>query len=104
MASHVPSLPCKTVLVCLGERKREVRFKAEGASDLEELLKSISEVFEDVFTQERISASQLIISVKNEDWNGEFLDATGDIPDKSVVKAIVSQHFDAGVRSIGKVR
>ena len=102
MASHVPTY--KTVLVCYGDRKREVRFKAEGTSDLEELLKGISEVFEEVFIQEGISASQLIISIKNEDWNGEFLDATGDIPDKSVVRAVVNKQFDSGVCSIGKVR
>ena len=38
----------KTVLVCLGERKRTVTFRSGGGNEVESLLESVKEVYKDV--------------------------------------------------------
>ena len=38
----------KTVLVCLGERKRAVTFRSGGGNEVESLLESVKEVYKDV--------------------------------------------------------
>lgn len=73
----------KVVLVCLGKRKWEVAFIDDGEG-LNTLLDAIRETFSDVFGDE-----QLLLQVKNEEWSGEFVDVTGDVPDKSVLKVIL---------------
>ena len=44
-------------------------------------------MFADVLSTED-PTYQLILQKKNEDWDGEFIDAVGEIPDKSVVRAV----------------
>ena len=81
--------PLKKVLVCFEERKREVAFSSgsEKEGDVSSLLDAIAKVFADVLPAEN-PTHQLILQIKNEDWDGEFLDAEGQIPDKSVVRAV----------------
>ena len=72
----------KVVLVCLGERKREVSFS--GGYD--SLLQQANETYKDVLCGRRINVLQL----KNEDWEGQFVDIQNkEIADKSVVRACV---------------
>lgn len=77
----------KKVLVCLGENRREVMFSGNA----KDLLEGVVEVFSDVLSAQKISASQLVLQLKNEDWGGDFLDidkVTAEIPDKSVIKVV----------------
>ena len=80
--------PPKKVLVCLRER-REVTFSSGGGKegDISSLLDAVAKVFADVLPAED-PTHQLILQKKNEDWDGEFIDAVGEIPDKSVVRAV----------------
>lgn len=81
--------PPKKVLVCFGERRREVTFSSGGGKegDISSLLDAVAKVFADVLPAED-PTHQLILQKKNEDWDGEFIDAVGEIPDKSVVRAV----------------
>ncbi len=86
----------KTVLVCLGERKREVSFSCirsneEEETDVKALLKKLGKVFCDVLSADKIRLDQLVLQYKNEDWSGEFIDAMGSISDKSIIRAVVCQ-------------
>ncbi len=85
----------KTVLVCLGERKREVSFEFSSDniedSEVKALLTQLGEVFSDVLSADKIRLDQLVLQYKNEDWNGEFIDAMGPICNKSVIRAVVCQ-------------
>lgn len=77
----------KKVLVCLGENRREVMFSGNA----KDLLEGVVEVFSDILSAQKISASQLVLQLKNEDWGGDFLDidkVTAEIPDKSVIKVV----------------
>ena len=80
----------KKVLVCLGERKREISFiSKDDAPDGNSLLKEAVKAFHDVLDDEK--AARLLLQLKNEDWDGDYVDVVGvmSIPDKSVLKAIV---------------
>lgn len=87
--------PCqeKAVLVCFGNnetRKREVKFICttdDGSSDTKDLVKQIGVVFKDVISQEALP--QVIVLLKSESLSCEFVEVTGVIPDKSVVKAAI---------------
>ena len=89
----------KTVLVCFGERKREVTFSSESekeGADLEALLDEVKKVFDDVLAPEGITNKQLILQTKSEEWCGEFLDSRGQISDKSVVKVVLNKQIGEG--------
>lgn len=86
----------KKVLVCLGERKREVTFLSEGTdnptiSDGKRLMSETCTVYGDLLTDDE--KERLILQLKSEDWEGVFVDVTdgASIPDKSVLKAIVDK-------------
>lgn len=83
------SISPKKVLVIFEERRREVTFFGRSAKegDIAPLLDAIGQVFADLLPSET-PTHQLILQTKNEDWNGEFVDAEGEIPDKSVVKVV----------------
>ena len=53
----------KSVLACMGDRKREVIFTEEGS-----LLSAVRETFADVLQGDE----EILLQVKHEDWNGEF--------------------------------
>ena len=77
----------KTVLVCLGERKRAVTFRSGGGNEVESLLESVKEVYKDVLGDK---CEQLLLQSKSEKWQGEFVDIqSGPIFDQSVLKASV---------------
>lgn len=75
----------KKVLVCLGERKREVVFADDG-EDMKPLLDAIRDVFSDVLGD---NSNELILQVKHEEWSGKFVDLTGRVPDRSGLKAVL---------------
>ena len=76
----------KKVLVCLGERKREVVFVDDGEDVRKALLGAIRQVFSDVIDND---SNELLLEVKHEEWSGEFVDLTGTVIDRSVVKAVL---------------
>ena len=77
----------KTVLVCLGERKRTVTFRSGGGNEVPSLLESVKEVFKDVLADK---CEQLLLQSKSEKWQGEFIDIqSGPVDDQSVLKASV---------------
>ena len=83
----------KKVLVCLGDRKREVSFLSkDDEPDGKNLLKETVKVFSDVLVEENDKDS-LVLQLKNEEWDGDFIDVVSmmSIPDKSVLKAIIAQ-------------
>ena len=89
----------KKVLVCLGERRREVSFAAgnekEDGGDVKALLDATGEVFADVLTStSQGEREKLILQMKSEDWDGEFVDAEGEIPDKAVLRALRTGQFN----------
>ena len=74
----------KTVLACLGERKREVTFTAEG-----DKMKALTDAIKRVYADKLQIDGELVIQLKDENWGGEFVDAsTTTIPDRGVVKVI----------------
>ena len=77
----------KTALVCLGDRKREVAFASKGGR--EALIRAVREVFNDVLSDDDDSDEQLLLQIKNEEWNGEFVDLVSEVPDRSVLKVVV---------------
>ena len=101
-----PVLP-KKVLVSFKERKREVTFLSGKDGDIVPLLDAVGQVFADVLPSEN-PTEKLIVQVKNEEWDGEFTDAVGEIPDKSVVKVVRVGEFREGhgceTRLKGEVR
>ena len=58
-----------------------------------ELKQAILDRFHDLPGMEDIGADQLIIMVKREEFGGEFeeVELDSDIPDKSVLKAVVEE-------------
>ncbi|XP_064391762.1 uncharacterized protein LOC135339554 isoform X2 [Halichondria panicea] len=74
----------KKVLVCFGERKREVSFSSEGGNG--ELLKQTQLVFRDIDQNKN-----LVLQLKSEEWDGLFLDVTDNVSvaDKSVLRAVL---------------
>ncbi len=78
----------KSVLVCVGERKRAVSFSIHPTpkAELQALLTAIASAFEDVPNV----TTPLALQLKNEDWGGEILDVVEGkvIPDKSVIRVI----------------
>ena len=80
-----PSSISKTVLVCVGEHKREVAFASDGEDDKKTLLPAVRQAFSDVLSGEE----QLLLQIKREDWNGEFTDLMeGSITDHSVLMTL----------------
>ncbi len=72
----------KSVLVCLGERKREVSFACHSSyQELEALSVAVRDVYSDVLKGEE----DLIFQVKGKEWNGEFIDICGPVPDRAVL-------------------
>ena len=81
--------------------------------DVSSLLDAIAKVFADVLPAENPMHHQLILQIKNEDWDGEcldaeFLDTEGEIPDKSLVRAVrmggSSEGLGRDTRLQGEVR
>ena len=80
--------------------------------DVSSLLDAIAKVFADVLPAEN-PMHQLILQIKNEDWDGECLDAElldteGEIPDKSLIRAVRMEGSSEGLgcdtRLQGEVR
>ncbi len=79
----------KTVLVCLGERKRE---SLVLHLIMKKMLKlELGKVFCDVLSADKI---RLVLQYKNEDWSGEFIDAMGSISDKSVLLCVKTEQAE----------
>ena len=68
----------KVVLVGLGERKRPITFVSsdDPSEEKESLLNAIKDVFDDVLRAEE--KDHLVISVKSDQWNGEYVELHGD--------------------------
>ena len=81
----------KRVLVEVGSNRRPVLFKPSNErEDLDGLKRAVLESFRDILSS--ADASNLLLQVKSEEWNGEFIDALDSdvIPDKSVIKVTVT--------------
>ncbi len=65
----------KTVLVCLGERKRSISFPSSNPY-LERLtlIEGIQNTFSDVLAGPSTGSPTFFLQVKSEEWDGEFLD------------------------------
>ena len=82
----------KSVLVCLGERKREVSF-VTGHGELETFTTAVRKVYSDVLVQ---GDETVVFQLKREEWGGEFTDLEGEtVPDRAVIRAVVV-HEQAG--------
>lgn len=85
----------KEVLVALGERKRPVRFQlsSDPSKERELLLAAIKTVFKDVLKGEE----DMVLLVKSERWNGEFVELHGDmvVPSNSIVHLCVDNQSSA---------
>ena len=79
----------KCVLICTGERKRPVTFTGSK----EQLLTAIKDAFSDVVKPE----SNIFLQIKDEAWGGMFVDLRDeDNPDRSILKAVVSESTPTG--------
>ena len=73
----------KTVLVCVGERRRPVQFSGFN----QQLCTAVRKAFSDVITP----TDEVFLQVKDETWGGMFIDLVDqDVPDRSVLKANVT--------------
>lgn len=79
--------PTKTVLVNMGENTRVVVFATSSdVNDAEALAVAIKTTFADIL----LPNQTFFVQIKSEEWAGVFVDLLErEIPDKSVVKAIV---------------
>lgn len=87
----------KTVLCCVKERRREVKFSAqEGKSELLSLIEAVKSVFSDVVLTGRLTLQQ-----RSEDWEGEFLDIQerDTIPNHAVVRCVVEKPSPSQVKA-----
>ena len=85
----------KEVLICFGDRKRPVKF-VTSENDPDEELPSLTAAAKAAFSDilERENTQQLILQIKSERWNGEFVDvlANGNtIPDNSVLQMYLGE-------------
>lgn len=91
MAERADHSITKTVLVCLGERKREVTFCSRNdENDRKTLLEETLKVYGDVLGSTSSGQNpDLNLQLKREEWEGQFVDIVGmkSIPDKSVLRA-----------------
>ena len=78
----------KTVLVCVGGRKRTVSFSCGEESDRVRLLVAANAVYQGV----AVFDGKTIVQMKSEEWSGEFIDVedTDVIPDKAIVRVVES--------------
>ena len=67
----------KQVLVHLEKRTREVSFQEESRDGHESLLRAVRATYSDV------------LQIKREEWAGQFTDLVGEVPDQSVLKAVI---------------
>ena len=90
--SEEDSIPrVKKVLVCLGDRKREVIFTAD-------IMGAVRSSFSDVLLAAHDGRpAKFILQLKNEEWGGDFLDVAdeSEVPDRSVLKVIPSNEVES---------
>ena len=86
--SEQPEPSRKEVLVIYGKRSRSVSFSEDDDPrvELTNFERKAKATFEDVLEQN----SEFIVQLKDEKWNGEFVDLgpAAFIPDKSVVRVV----------------
>ena len=87
----------KEVLVGIGERKRPVTFQSSSdpSKEKESLLMAIKDVFKEVLTDK--DEERLILQVKSDRWNGEFVELHGDmvVDNHSIVQLSVDAQSGA---------
>ena len=85
------NISSKTVLVCIGERKRPVNFSAASDDETSALLSAIRDEFRDIITED----TEIVLQLKDEEWAGEFVDIIRSdnaiIPNKSVVRVVMQK-------------
>lgn len=81
----------KKVLICLGDRKRELSFNGNNW----ELNRQAKLLFSDVLSSQE---HEMILQLKSEDWDGQFLDINEQtiIHDKSVLRAVEVKSSNPG--------
>ena len=75
----------KQVLVHLEKRIREVSFQEESRDGHESLLRAVRATYSDVLQGDE----ELVLQIKREEWAGQFTDLVGEVPDQSVLKAVI---------------
>ena len=90
-APDTGTMSIKSVLVCVGERKRPVTLAND--SSVNELKLAIVREYQNILPRSSSSTDQsvadrLVLQIKSEDWGGVFVDLKDedDYPDKSVVE------------------
>ena len=81
----------KKVLVCLGDRKREVIFTTD-------IMGAVRSSFSDILPAAHDGRpAKFILQLKNEEWGGDFLDVAdeSEVPDRSVLKVILSNEVES---------
>ena len=75
--------------VCIGEQKRPVTYTVDGTiKERKALLAAAKQVYADVTSLE--VESDIVVQVKNEQWEGEFVDlGDEEIPDRGVLRVAV---------------
>ena len=90
-AKKMMEIEKKCVLVCLGERKREVAFmgdKEDAKKERSHFIAAIKKTFSDIGLE---SFDSFVLQVKDENWAGEFVDIGSDdrVGHKCVVKVVL---------------
>ena len=70
-------------------KEKGISFTYQGSSyqeQLEALGVAVGEVYSDVLKGEE----EIIFQVKREEWDGEFTDLCGPVPDRAVLLAVVA--------------
>jgi hypothetical protein len=83
----------RTVLVGLEYGKKAIRYRSvKFHGGMLDLKQAILDRFQDLVGIENIGPNNLIIHLKREEFGGEFeVELDSDIPDKSVLKAVVEE-------------
>ena len=88
MRTHAAAMASttRTVLVCIGERKRPVAINHDQ-NEKRKWFDTIKVAFADVLEEKPIRKP--VIQLKSEEWHGQFVDFQGDsLPDRAVVRVI----------------
>ena len=88
---RMTDIDLKYVLVKIGNNRKPVCFVAKRETELILVKKAIISVFSVQLSE----SESILVQVKSEEWGGLWVDVGKEeqIPDKSVLKAIICQSF-----------
>ena len=92
MANKLDVSASKTVLVSFCDRKRPVTFTS-GNKETSSLICAFKETFADVLGEESENTSpDVLLQVKDEDWEGEYVDILRDTVQDRAKALLASKH------------